>query len=105
MLIGYFDYFVITLITLLNIKYWKVPVSPEIGCILFLIVYCFILPIVSIIIELGINGPKKGELSDSFNYVYVYLRFPIYWILYILQGISFLIKPQKINLENDTNSL
>ena len=85
MVVGYFDWIIIFVLIFLNIKFRNsdkyIP-----GC-LILPVFGLVLPILSITIEFQINGPKKGEIFDSFTMLYTYFRFPLYWILCIIQYI------------------
>ena len=95
MLIGYFDYVVIGILIFINIKYWKTNIEKKVGCILGGLMFGFLLPFVSMIIELQI----VGEWMDSFEVVYTFLRFPTYWIIGIIQiiiiGIKLSIKPDE----------
>ncbi len=82
---GYFDWIVIFILIFLNIKFWNSDKYIS-GCLLFP-VFGLILPILSIMVEFEINGPKKGEAFDSFTMLYVYFRFPLYWVLLLIQYI------------------
>ena len=92
MLIGYFDYAIIIGLLYINYKYWKRQIRWLPGCLLVLVVFGIVLPIFSILAELQVNGPKPGEIHDNFNFVYVYLRFPLYWGLLVLQSLVLLLK-------------
>ena len=102
MLIGYFDYVVIGILIFVNIKYWKTNIEKKVGCILGGLMFGFLLPFISMIIELQI----VGEWMDSFEVVYTILRFPTYWIIGIIQiiiiGIKLSIKREK---ENETEPI
>lgn len=87
MLIGYFDYLVIGVIIFINIKVWNTYNEKTIGCIGIAILFGFLLPFVSMIIELSI----VGQWTDGFEVVYTYLRFPIYWLMGMLQMIIIVI--------------
>ena len=80
---GYFDWLIIFTLIFLNIKFWNS--DKYISSCWFFPVFGFILPIISITIEFEINGPQKGESFDSFTMLYVYFRFPLYWILCFVQ--------------------
>jgi hypothetical protein len=88
--VGYFDWFVIFVLIYLNIKFWKSDKYIS-GCIL-LPIFGLVLPILSIAVEFQLNGPKKGESFDSFTMLYTYFRFPLYWILFIIQYIILKVK-------------
>lgn len=90
MLIGYFDYAVLLGLLYVNYKYWKRQIRLLPGCLIVLVVFGILLPVLSILTELQVNGPKPGEIHDSFNFVYVYLRFPLYWGLLVLQSLVLL---------------
>jgi hypothetical protein len=102
MLIGYFDYVVIGVLIFVNIKYWKTNIEKKVGCILGGLMFGFLLPFISMIIELQI----VGEWMDSFEVAYTFLRFPTYWIIGFIQiiiiGIKLSIKP---NEENQTDRI
>lgn len=82
---GYFDWLVIIILIFLNIKFWNSDKYIS-SCWIFP-VFILILPIISIIIEFEINGPDEGETFDSFNMLYVYFKFPLYWALFFIQCI------------------
>ncbi|MDT0622976.1 hypothetical protein, partial [Croceitalea vernalis] len=83
MLIGYVDYLIIAILIFLNIKYWKINFKKKVGCLLVSLLFGFVLPFISMIIELQI----VGEWMDSFEVVYTFLRFPTYWVIGIIQMI------------------
>lgn len=100
MIIGYFDFIIIGILIFINIKYWKASIDKKVGCILGGLLFGFLLPFISMIIELQI----VGKWIDSFEVAYTFLRFPTYWIIGIIQiiitGIKLSIKPDEGN-END----
>lgn len=99
MLIGYFDYLIFAILIFLNIKYWKTDFEKKIGCLLVSLSFGFVLPFVSMLIELQI----VGEWMDSFEVVYTFLRFPTYWIIGIIQMIIIGIRlSKKSEDENET---
>lgn len=102
MLIGYFDYLIIAVLIFLNIKYWKSNFEQKIGCLLVLLLFGFVLPFISMIIELQI----VGEWMDSFEVIYTFLRFPTYWVIGIIQMIIIGIRlSRKPDEENDTKTI
>jgi hypothetical protein len=102
MLIGYFDYLIIAILIFLNIKYWKTNFEKKVGCILVALMFGFLLPFVSMIIELQI----VGEWMDDFEVFYTFLRFPTYWIIGIIQMIIIGIRlSRKPDEENETERI
>lgn len=97
MILGYFDYLIIGILILLNIKFWRKEVDRKAGCVVGGLLFGFLLPFISMIIELQI----VGEWMDSFTVAYTFLKFPIYWIIGIIQliitGIKLSIKPNEEN--------
>jgi hypothetical protein len=102
MLIGYFDYLIIAILIFLNIKYWKRNFEKKIGCLLVFILFGFVLPFISMIIELQI----VGDWMDSFEVVYTFLRFPTYWVIGIIQMIIIGIRlSRNSDDENETDTI
>lgn len=89
MLIGYFDFLIFSLLIFLNIKYWQRNISSGSGCLLVGFLFVFLFPFVSMLIELQLAKPWM----DSFEVVYTYLRFPMYWFVGFLQSIVLIAKP------------
>jgi hypothetical protein len=86
---GYFDWFIVLLLTFLNIRYWKSEwnIPSYVSILVFGVLFPIVLPLVSIQIEFEINRQKNNESFDSFTMLYTYLRFPFYWLLLIIQYI------------------
>ncbi len=95
MLLGYFDYLVIGILIFINIKVWNTYNEKDVGCIGIAILFGFLLPFVSMSIELSI----VGEWVDSFEVLYTYLRFPIYWVMGMLLMIIIIIN---LNVKTDS---
>jgi len=91
MIFGYFDYVIIGILILLNIIYWKKEINAKIGCIAGVILFGFLLPLISQIIEVKRVQWTIG-IIDNFEVLYTYLKFPIYWIIGITQGLIISIK-------------
>jgi len=91
MLIGYFDYLIIGILIFLNIKFWEKNFNFKEGCLISIGLFGFILPIISIIIELQ-RVKLNGGWMDGFEVIYTFLRFPTYWIIGFLQLIILKIK-------------
>ncbi|OGX82858.1 hypothetical protein BEN49_13275 [Hymenobacter coccineus] len=88
MLVGYFDYAIIVLVIIVNTMYVKRYSLSLLGCWpLFAIglLFCLALPILSIWIELDRTRRPPGVPVDGFELLYNWLRFPMYWILFLLQ--------------------
>lgn len=62
--------------TLENVKWW--------WFIIWFLLFFFILPIVSAMFEIN-KVTREHEIVDGFNLLYVYFRFPIYWMLGIFE--------------------
>ena len=88
MLLGLFDYTIISILIFINFKYWNKEIRNKYVWIVLFTLYILTIPIISIIIE--IRGTEPG--GDSFNLLYVYFRFPTYWILTIIQLVALLIR-------------
>ena len=102
MLIGYFDYLIIAVLIFLNVKFWKTNFEKKVGCLLVLFLFGFVLPFISMIIELQI----VGEWMDDFEVVYTFLRFPTYWVIGIIQMIIIGIRlSRNSDEENETETI
>lgn len=86
MFIGYFDYIIFGLLLLFNVLYWKKRLNGKIGCLIIGILFGVAIPFVSMKIEL-IRVKSEFEMIDGFNLLYTFFRFPMYWIIGILQSI------------------
>ena len=86
MIIGYFDYIVIGVLIFLNIKFWKKETNRKTGCIAGGLLFTFILPLISLIVEVQRVKMTIG-IIDSFEVLYTYLRFPTYWAIGLIQAI------------------
>ncbi|MFW5700981.1 MAG: hypothetical protein ACOCWM_04765 [Cyclobacteriaceae bacterium] len=86
MFIGYFDYGVLFLLVIANIYFWKKNLKGKIGCLISGLLFGIVLPIISMKIEIT-RISKEYEIIDSFNLLYTYFRFPMYWIIGIFQTI------------------
>jgi hypothetical protein len=92
--IGYFDIFVFILLIIINIIFRKYKSSDwmyKYGCwlqIFIIVLFALILPIFSIAVEIKIVNSKYG-LVDGFNVLYTYFRFPVYWVIGIIQLIIY----------------
>jgi len=92
MIIGVFDYLVFFGLIVLNVFFWKKQiVFIKSGCLnilTFLLVLGLVIPICSIFIEfqvLKFLDKEKFENSDAFNFLYLYFKFPLYWLIIFFQ--------------------
>ena len=87
--VGVFDIIVILLLVFINIRFW----NKKWGCliqILGTLLYVFVFPFISMGVEIQIVSKINGyKPIDSIELLYTWLRFPLYWILFILQLIVF----------------
>ncbi len=81
MLLNIFDFLIISILIYWNIKHCETKQVKVSGCLLNVLLYGIVLPIISMLIELQ----RLGKFEDSFTAAYVFLRFPTYW------GIGFVI--------------
>jgi hypothetical protein len=88
--VGYFDCIVIAILIFLNIYFWKKSLSTTAGCVIPGVLFGFLLPVISMIIEIN-----RINALDAFELLYTYLRFPTYWIIGIIQIIVIVIKRKK----------
>ena len=82
-LFGYFDIFILVILIFSNIKFYG-KINVKSGCGLSALIFGFLLPLISMLIELEIVKANGGWM-DSFEVLYVYLRFPTYWVIGIIQ--------------------
>lgn len=91
MIIGYFDYIVFTFLIALNVLFWRKKIKEKPGCFIGFFVFSVILPLISIKVEIN-RYTSVYKYTDSFELLYNYLKFPIYWIIGILQGITIVLR-------------
>ena len=94
MLIGYFDCIIFGLLLLFNVLYWKKRFNGKIGCLIIGILFGVAIPYVSMKIEIA-KVKSEFEMIDGFNLLYTTLRFPMYWLIGILQSILIHIHDKK----------
>ncbi|WP_445731283.1 hypothetical protein [Mariniflexile sp.] len=81
---GYFDWFVLAILLVVNYYKWN-SFPPLKGCAFIatlLILFVFSLPVVSMFIEIKWQASSG---NDAFNLLNTYFKFPVYWILGIIQ--------------------
>lgn len=91
---GYFDWFVLAMLVTANYHKWQN--FPQLkGCafiIALLILFGFSLPIISMFIEIKLNSNSGDE---AINLLYTYFKFPIYWVIGIIQILIIYFKQKK----------
>lgn len=98
---GIYDYVVFWIILVINVLFWKRRINNKIGCVITLIIFGFVLPLISIGIE--IRSYKAYTIdkpfSDSLETAYTLYRFPLYWAVGLIQVLAIGIK-NRINKKN-----
>ena len=83
-----FDIFIVLTAIGLNIFLYKRPIKFEltgcIGSIVWLFLFGIIFPILSIMVDVKVGYAKNHE-ADSFNFMYLTLKIPFYWLLGLLE--------------------
>jgi len=83
MIFSIFEYITIFLLIVFNLLFWKSNFLKSVKkvwiIVLWFLLFAGILPILSIIIEIE-QVNKEYEVVDGFNLLYLYFRFPMYWI-------------------------
>lgn len=85
MLLGYFDCWVLGVLSLLNILFWKKRISEKFGCFLGVALFGIVLPLISQGFEIKRVQTTIG-IIDNFEVLYTYFRFPVYWAIGIIQA-------------------
>ena len=82
--LGYFDYFIIFTLIVLNIYLCRKIINSE---IIWKIIISLLIPIpvISMIIEIEQVEKMQGTAMDNFELLYTFLKFPIYWTIILLQ--------------------
>ena len=102
MIIGYFDLIVIGILFFLNIKFWKNKFDLfdiKVGIVASIILFGIVLPFCSIIFELELVKSSSGEWMDNFEIMYTIFRFPLYWVIGIIQLMLIRIHYKKVKAE------
>ena len=82
---NYFDVIIFVVFIALNIGFCKTKFNRF--CLLYVVLFLILgilLPIISFLIEWQLANPSN-EAFDAFTMLYTYLKFPIYWLLFIVQ--------------------
>lgn len=101
MLIGYFDYLIIGILLTFNILLIKKKLNRAIKISIIVVGFGLILPMISMKIEI-VKVSSEHEITDSFNLLFTFFKFPLYWGLGIIQGIIFLINKKSIIPKTNT---
>ena len=94
MLFGYFDLTLIVILIFLNFRFWR-ELSTFNNCLpaaIFFASFGFILPLISMFVAIQLNS-SSGD--DAFNLLYTYFRFPVYWVIGLIQLIIISIRMNK----------
>lgn len=93
-----FDLVVILVLIVLNLVFFKTKNSKAFGWILAAL-FLIPLPYLSQRLEVA-RVYRTEEVVDSFNLWYTYFKYPIYWVIGILQLIIFWVKPRNKDTGN-----
>ena len=93
------------LLILVDILLWKKNISHCLYYALFLFLLGFVLPLWSSGREVDRNVAINGPAMDNFELVYVFLVFPVYWLLLLLQLIYMAIKPKPFKVDSKEDIL
>jgi hypothetical protein len=96
MIIGTFDIVLIITLLTFNLVFRQWIFKQKIGCLLIIVLLGLVLPLCSMKVELDrvLALRKPGEVHDAFELLYVYLQFPLYWIIGLIQIILIRNRPQ-----------
>ncbi|TKB97215.1 hypothetical protein [Pedobacter cryotolerans] len=90
-LFGYFDIFLLFLLITINIIIWKFNilkrVTWKISIPMVLLIF-FFFPVMSTQVEVN-NVYNHFKVVDGFNLLYIWFRWPTWWILGIIEMIVF----------------
>lgn len=84
MILGYFDYILIGILIVFNSIFWKTSIKQKIGCIIGVLLFGLLFPLTSLAIEVQRVKTTIG-IIDNFEILYPFFRFPIYWLIGIIQ--------------------
>ncbi|MEC5171872.1 hypothetical protein QF024_000583 [Chryseobacterium nepalense] len=89
MFFGPFDCIILIIIVIFNIIVWKYEIIKKRNWVFYLIaflLFSFIIPVFSIYFE--VQRAIKGQpFVDNFTLLYTYFRFPIWWMIGLLEVI------------------
>jgi hypothetical protein len=75
----------------LNIKYWNIEKFGNYGIGIGLLLFGFIFPFISMIVEIQI-AKYFHDAYEALDVLYTYLRFPVYWVIGFFQVLVLIIK-------------
>ena len=84
MFIGIFDVFLFGILITLNILLAHQTITQKLGCLVIILIFGIILPIISISLEVN-RVISQRVVLDNFTLLYVYFKFPVYWFIGIIQ--------------------
>ena len=91
---GYFDWLVLVILFIFNYYKWHSfpTLKRDVFLATLLILFGFSLPVVSMFLELKIKSNHSGDVSNLF---YTYFKFPVYWLIGIVQIVMIYFRGKK----------
>lgn len=86
-LIGYFDIVMFLLLLAFNLLVWKFDFLKSLNCgilLIFSVVLFIIIPLIASFFEAHLVH-STYEMVDGFNLLYIWLKWPIYWLVGIIE--------------------
>jgi hypothetical protein len=90
-LFGYFDIFLLSLIVLFNVLIWKYNIVKAVNwkvMVLRFAILFIIFPMLSTKVEVA-NVYRKFEIVDGFNLLYIWFRWPTWWLIGLFEIFAF----------------
>lgn len=90
MFFGPFDYIILTIIAIFNVVVLKYEIIKKRNWIFYLVAFLFfgfIIPFFSINSEVQ-SVIKSQPFIDNFTLLYTYFRFPVWWLIGLLEIVS-----------------
>jgi hypothetical protein len=87
MFFGVFDYITLTVILIFSFTVWKYKIMIPSNWIFYLIaflIFGIIIPFASIHYEVQ-KAVKDQPFTDSFTLLYTFFRFPVWWLIGLLE--------------------
>lgn len=94
--LDYIDKIIFAVLIIINVLLWKKEHSCLIHTITIILIG-FVLPFWSAGREIDRNVSVNGPAMDNFELLYVYLVFPVYWFVMVLQLFLFFVKSNFVN--------
>lgn len=87
MLLGLFDYIILVIIIIFNIRVWKYKIIKKGNRIFYLsilLLFGFVIPFFSIDFEIK-NATVNSKEIDNFTLLYTFFRFPTWWFFGVVE--------------------